>query len=90
VLQEMGRILADQGKMRIRTPGTKTFEEEGELLCETLTESFEKRRSDLAELADAARRVERVGFGAKSGFAQASFLTTRPRQWCQRPPTVSL
>jgi hypothetical protein len=36
-----------------------------------LTECFEKRRSALAKLADAARRVDRAGFGAESGFAQA-------------------
>jgi hypothetical protein len=71
VLQEFRTVLTDLGGVNLKAPSKKTFDAEGTILREALVDCLRERHAALAQLADAARRVDRSAFGSRADFPQA-------------------
>jgi predicted nucleic acid-binding protein len=71
VLQEFRMVLTSLGGVNIKAPSKKTFDAEGSILREALVDCLRERHAALAQLADAARRVDQAAFGSGTDFPQA-------------------
>jgi uncharacterized protein YukE len=71
ILQELRAVLTDLGNSKIKSPSKKTFDAEGAILKEALVDCLRERHAALAQLADAARRVDHSAFGSRADFPQA-------------------
>ena len=71
VLQELRVVLAKLGNATIEVPSRKTFEAEGAILKQALSDCLRDQRAALAQLADAARQVDKAAFGSTAGFGPA-------------------
>jgi uncharacterized protein YukE len=59
VLQELRAVLTNLGNLTIETPSRKSFEIEGAILKQALSDCLRDQRAALAQLADAAKEVDR-------------------------------
>jgi hypothetical protein len=71
VLQELRGVLSSLGKIKIEAPAKRTFDAEGAILKQALSDCLRDRHTALAQLADAARRVDQAAFGSGADFPQA-------------------
>jgi hypothetical protein len=71
VLQELRGVLSSLGNIKIEAPAKRTFDVEGAILKQVLSDCLRDRHTALAQLADAARRVDRAAFGPSADFPQA-------------------
>ncbi len=71
VLQELRAVLTNLGNAKIKSPAKKTFDSDGTILTEALVDCLRERHVALAQLADAARRVDQAAFGSGADFPQA-------------------
>jgi len=55
----------------IETPSRKAFEIEGAILKQALSDCLRDQRAALAQLADAAKEVDRAAFGSPADFGPA-------------------
>src|SRR5258705_13689614 len=68
VLQDLRAVLTNLGNVTIEIPSRKTFEAEGAILKQALSDCLRDQRAALAQLADAARQVDRAAFGIDGRF----------------------
>ena len=59
-------MLTNLGNVTIEVPSRKTFEAEGAILKQALSDCLRDQRAALAQLADAARQVDKAAFGSTS------------------------
>jgi hypothetical protein len=71
ILQELRAVLTDLGNSKIKSPSKKTFDAEGTILKKALVDCLRERHAALAQLADAAKRVDQAAFGSDADFPQA-------------------
>jgi hypothetical protein len=71
ILQEFRSVLTNLGNTKPKSPSKKTFDAEGTILKEALVDCLRERHAALAQLADAARRVDQAAFGSGADFPQA-------------------
>jgi uncharacterized protein YukE len=71
VLQELRGVLSSLGNIKIEAPAKRTFDAEGAILKQVLSDCLRDRHTALAQLADAARRVDQAAFGSGADFPQA-------------------
>ena len=74
-------VLTNLGNVTIEVPSRKTFEAEGAILKQALSDYLRDQRSALAQLAYAARQVDQAAFGSTADFGPAhqSLLKTLGR-----------
>src|SRR3984893_17522492 len=82
VLQELRGVLSSLGDNKIEAPAKRTFDAEGAILKQVLSDCLRDRHSALAQLADAARRVDQAAFGSGADFPQAHQALLR--LWTER------
>ena len=68
VLQDLRVMLMNLGNVTIEVPSRKTFEAEGAILKQALSDCLRDQRAVLAQLAGAARQVDRAAFGSTADF----------------------
>ena len=68
VLQDLRAVLTNLGNVTIEVPSRKTFEAEGAILKQALSDCLRDQRGALALLADAARQVDKAAFGIDGRF----------------------
>jgi uncharacterized protein YukE len=71
VLQDLRVVLTNLGNVTIEVPSRKTFEAEGAILKQALSDCLRDQRAALAQLADTAKQVDRVAFGSTADFGPA-------------------
>src|SRR6266403_234400 len=71
VLQDLRVVLTNLGNVTIEVPSRKTFEAEGAILKQALSDCLRDQRAALAQLADAARQVDKAAFGSTADFGSA-------------------
>jgi hypothetical protein len=71
VLQDLRAVLTNLGNVTIEVPSRKTFEAEGAILKQALSGCLRDQRAALAQLADAARQVDKAAFGSTADFGPA-------------------
>jgi uncharacterized protein YukE len=71
VLQDLRAALTKLGNVTIETPSRKAFEIEGAILKQALSDCLREQRAALAQLADAAKKVDRAAFGSTADFGPA-------------------
>jgi hypothetical protein len=71
VLQDFRAVLTNLGNVPIEVPSRKTFEAEGGILKQALSDYLRDQRAALAQLADAAKQVDRAAFGSTVDFGPA-------------------
>src|SRR6202011_4974720 len=71
VLQDLRGVLTNLGNVTIEVPSRKTFEAEGAILKQALSDCLRDQRAALAQLADAARQVDKAAFGSTADFGPA-------------------
>jgi uncharacterized protein YukE len=71
VLQDLRAVLTNLGNVTIGVPSRKTFEAEGAILKQALSDCLRDQRAALAQLADAARQVDKAAFGSTADFGPA-------------------
>src|ERR1700741_2412502 len=71
VLQDLRAVLTNLGNVRIEAPSGKTFESEGAILKQALSDCLRDQRAALTQLADAARQVDKAAFGLTADFGPA-------------------
>jgi hypothetical protein len=71
ILQEFRSVLTNVGITKLKSPSKKTFEAEGTILKEALVDCLRERHAALAQLADAARQVDKAAFGSTADFGPA-------------------
>ena len=71
VLQDLRAVLTNLGNVTIEVPSRKTFEAEGAILKQALSDCLRNQRAALAQLADAARQVDKAAFGSTADFGPA-------------------
>jgi uncharacterized protein YukE len=71
VLQDFRAVLTNLGNVTIEVPSRKTFEAEGAILKQALSDCLRDQRAALAQLADAARQVDKAAFGPTAAFGPA-------------------
>jgi uncharacterized protein YukE len=71
ILQDLRAVLTKLGNVTIDVPSRKTFEAEGAILKQALSDCLRDQRAALAQLADAARQVDRAAFGSTADFGPA-------------------
>ena len=59
------------GDNKIEAPAKRTFDAEGAILKQVLSDCLRDRHTALAQLADAARGVDQAAFGSDTDFPQA-------------------
>jgi hypothetical protein len=64
-------VLTNLGNVTIKVLSRKTFEAEGAILKQALSECLRDQRAALAQLADAARQVDKAAFGSTTDFGPA-------------------
>ena len=64
-------MLTNLGNVTIEVPSRKTFEAEGAILKQALSDCLRDQRAALAQLADAARQVDKAAFGSTADFGPA-------------------
>ena len=70
-LQELRAVLSSLGNITIEAPAKRTFDAEGAILKQVLSDCLRDRHTALAQLADAARRVDQAAFGSGTDFPHA-------------------
>src|SRR3984893_13259111 len=68
VLQDLRGVLTNLGNVTIEVPSRKTFEAEGAILKQALSDCLRDQRAALAQLADTARQVDKAAFGSSGRF----------------------
>jgi hypothetical protein len=63
--------ITNPGNVTIETPSRKAFEIEGAILKQALSDCLRNQRAALAQLADAARQVDKAAFGSTADFGPA-------------------
>jgi hypothetical protein len=71
VLQDLRAVLTNLGNVTIEVPWRKTFEAEGAILKQALSDCLRDQRAALAQVADAARQVDKAAFGSTADFGPA-------------------
>ena len=71
VLQELRAVLINLGNVTIEVPTRKTFEAEGAILKQALSDCLRDQKAALAQLTDAARNVDESAFGSTADFGPA-------------------
>jgi hypothetical protein len=71
VLQELRAVLINLGNVTIEVPTRKTFEAEGAILKQALSDCLRDQKAALAQLTDAARNVDKSAFGSTADFGPA-------------------
>ncbi len=74
-------MLTNLGNVTIEVPSRKTFEAEGAILKQALSDCLRDQRAALAQLADAAKQVDKAAFGSTADFGpahQALLMGPRP------------
>jgi hypothetical protein len=71
VLQELRAVLTNLGNVTIEVPTHKTFEAEGVILKQALSDCLRDQKAALAQLTDAARNVDKSAFGSTADFGPA-------------------
>jgi uncharacterized protein YukE len=71
VLQDLRAVLTNLRNVTIEVPSRKTFEAEGAILKQPLSDCLRDQRAALAQLADAARQVDKAAFGSTTDFGPA-------------------
>ena len=71
VLQDLRAVLTNLGNVTIEIPSRKTFDAEGAILKQALSDCLRDQRAALAQLADAARQVDKAAFGSSADFGPA-------------------
>jgi len=71
VLQDLRAVLTNLGNVTIEVPSRKTFEAEGAILKQALSDCLRDQRAALVQLADAARQVDKAAFGWTADFGPA-------------------
>ena len=64
-------VLTNLGNVTIEVPSRKTFEAEGAILKQALSDCLRDQRAALAQLADAARQVDKAAFESTADFGPA-------------------
>ena len=64
-------MLTNLGNVTIEVASRKTFEAEGAILKQALSDCLRDQRAALVQLADAARQVDRAAFGSTADFGPA-------------------
>ena len=78
VLQDLRAVLTNLGNVTIEVPSRKTFEVEGAILKQALSDCLRDQRAALAQIADAARQVDKAAFGSTADFGPAHQEGPRP------------
>src|SRR5258708_13174617 len=68
VLQDLRAVLTNLGNVTIEVHSRKTFEAEGAILKQALSDCLRDQRGALAQLADAASQVDKAAFGSTPDF----------------------
>src|SRR4029077_5046158 len=71
VVQDLRSVLANLGSVTIEVPSRKTFEAEGAILKQALSDCLRDQSAALVQLADAARQVDKAAFGSAADFGPA-------------------
>jgi len=64
-------VLTNLGNVTIEVPSRKAFEAEGATLKLDLSDCLQYQRAALAQLAEAAREVDKAAFGSTADFGPA-------------------
>jgi uncharacterized protein YukE len=71
VLQGFRAVLTSLGHVTIEVPTRRSFEDEGAILKQALSDCLRDQKAVLAQLADAARHVDKAAFGSTADFGPA-------------------